>query len=188
MADECIFCQLLANPDQTLTVHETDDFRAWLDINPRAKGHTMVVPKDHLKSAEELGGKLKDMFDVARIVGEKAVNGLGADGYSIVVNNGEAAGQMMDHFYMIVFPRFSDEESSGTPTGAIFRPKEDLDENDLRDFMAKMESASFNDHSGGSPPPEMRRDYSSDEEESNIEKKEESKSGSDVRKGNAEFR
>ena len=175
MSEECIFCQLLDHPDQTLIVHETDNVRAWLDINPRAKGHSMVVPKDHVTSAEDLGEVIMEMFNVARIVGEKAMNGLGADGYSIVVNNGEAAGQMMDHFYMIVFPRYSDEESSGTPTGAIFQPKEDLDQEDLMDFVGEMENADFNDFSGGGEPPEYERDYSDNEPDE--EKSEESSAG-----------
>lgn len=140
---DCIFCQLLDNPQQTLTVHETEDFRAWLDINPRAMGHTMVVPKDHVESAEDLGESLLEMFDVARIAGEKAKNGLGADGYSIVVNNGEAAGQRMPHFYMIVFPRYEEEENAGTPTGAIFPPMEDIDKEELKEYQENMKDAGF---------------------------------------------
>jgi histidine triad (HIT) family protein len=143
--DQCIFCQLLANPEQTFMIHETAKFKAWLDINPRAKGHTMVVPKDHVESPEELGEDFLEMFNVARTVGEKAKSGLGADGYSIVVNDGEAAGQKMPHFYMIVFPRFEEDENAGTPTGAIFRPEEELDENDLKGFQDQMKNASFND-------------------------------------------
>ncbi len=185
MSDECIFCQLLDNPEQTLTVHETDDFRAWLDINPRAKGHTMIVSKEHLKSAEEVGEKLVDMFEVARIVGEKAMNGLGADGYSIVVNNGEAAGQMLDHFYMIVFPRFSDDERAGTPTGAIFGPEEDLDQEDLKAFQESMESADYKEYKGETPPPPLDRDYSVEEEKGS---KESEKTFKDLRRGSAEFR
>lgn len=143
--DQCIFCQLLANPEQTLTIHETGNFKAWLDINPRAKGHTMVIPKDHVESPEELGEDILEMFNVARIVGEKAKSGLGADGYSVVMNDGEAAGQKMPHFYMIVFPRFEGDENAGTPTGAIFRPEEELDENDLKGFQDQMNNAAFND-------------------------------------------
>lgn len=144
---QCVFCQLLDNPDQTFVIHETEDFRAWLDINPRARGHTLVIPKEHVGSAEELGDKLLDMFDVARIVGEKAKNGLGADGFSIVLNNGEAAGQKLPHFYMIVFPRFADEETAGTPTGAIFRPMEDMDKSGIEEIHGAMSSADFADFS-----------------------------------------
>ena len=186
MADECIFCQLLENEEQTLVVHETENFRAWLDINPRAKGHTMVVPKDHLTSAEEVGAMLGEMFEVARIVGEKAMNGLGADGYSVVVNNHESAGQMVDHFYMIVFPRFSEDENAGTPTGAIFRQREDLEKEDLVSFQEMMEDADFNDYS--STPKietkfdEMRKEEGGDDDGGS------GATGSYRKKGVADFR
>lgn len=147
--DQCLFCQLLANPQETMTVHETDDVRAWLDVHPRARGHTMVVPKEHQESAEALGDTLNEMFNVARIAGEKAMNGLGADGYSVVMNNGEVAGQKQEHFYMIVFPRFAGEEREGTPTGAIFGPIEDMEESDMQEIHGKMEDASFNSFGGG---------------------------------------
>lgn len=186
MPDKCIFCQLLENPEQTLTVHETDSFRAWLDINPRAKGHTMIVPKKHLTSAEDVGANLTEMFDVARICGEKAVNGLGADGYSIVVNNGEAAGQMMDHFYMIMFPRYSDEDNSGTPTGAIFRPKEDLDKKDLARFQADMDGAGFSEHSSSAAPSSMVESMKKSGEDE--EKEERGKDIGYRKKGSAEFK
>lgn len=146
--DQCIFCQLIESPDETFTIHETDNVRAWLDINPRARGHTMVVPKEHEEDPEALGETLTEMFNVARIVGEKAKNGLGADGYSVVMNDGEAAGQKVPHFYMIVFPRFEGEQNEGTPTGAIFPPLEDMDESDMAEIHEQMEDASYNDFSG----------------------------------------
>lgn len=147
--DQCFICQLLDNPQETMTVHETDEVRAWLDVHPRARGHTMVVPKDHHESAEELGETLNEMFNVARIAGEKAMNGLGADGYSIVMNNGEVAGQKQPHFYMIVFPRFEDEERAETPTGAIFGPMEDMEESDMKQAHQNMKDASFESFGGG---------------------------------------
>ncbi len=142
--DQCPFCQLVNSPEQTFTVHESDNFKAWLDINPRARGHTMVVPKDHQTSMDELGPALvAEMFDVLRIVAEKARNGLGANGVSMVINDGEAAGQRLDHFYAQVFPRFQGEENEGAPAGAVFQPIEELDESDLDGIAGQMADASF---------------------------------------------
>lgn len=186
MPQQCVFCQLVNNQEQTLIVHETEDFRAWLDINPRARGHTMVVPKEHMESAEEVDGKLGEMFEVARVAGEKAMNGLGADGYSIVVNNGEAAGQNLDHFYMIVFPRYADEDNAGTPTGAIFPPMEEMDQNDLKEIHGAMKDAGFSDYS---EPMETR--YDKIQEDDSGEDDEEGRERSDGgfrRKDGAEFR
>lgn len=140
---QCPFCQLVANPEQTYTVHETDNFKAWLDINPRARGHTMVVPKDHLTSMDDLGEHVSELFEVIRVVAEKARNGLDADGVSIVLNDGEAAGQRLEHFYAQVFPRYAGEENEGAPAGAVFQPLEDADESDLESWSDAMESAGY---------------------------------------------
>ncbi len=143
MADEqCPFCQLIANPDQLYTVGETDNFYAWLEVNPRAKGHTMVVPKKHTDSVLDLSGEeWQEAMDLTREVAEKAKNGLDADGVSITVNVEEAGGQMLPHAYIQVFPRFKGEENAGTPTGAIFPQKEELRQQ-LEDIRQAMSGAS----------------------------------------------
>ncbi len=143
MADEqCPFCQLIANPDQLYTVGETDSFYAWLEVNPRAKGHTMIVPKEHTESVLDFSKEeWQEAMKLAREVAEKAKNGLDADGVSITVNVEEAGGQMLPHAYIQVFPRFKGEENAGTPTGAIFPQKEALREQ-LDDIQQAMSDAS----------------------------------------------
>lgn len=125
--NQCPFCQLISNPDQLMTVGETDNFYAWLEVNPRAKGHTMVVPKEHVENVLELSmDEWTEAFKLTREVVEKAKKGLNADGASVTVNIEEAGGQMLPHAYIQVFPRFQDDENAGTPTGAIFPQKEEL--------------------------------------------------------------
>lgn len=140
--DQCIFCQLIDNPDQLLLVGETDNFYAWLDINPRAKGHTMVVPKEHTESIMDLGPEeYQEAMNLTREVVEKAEEGLGAEGASITININETAGQMMPHAYIQVWPRFSEDENAGTPTGAIFPQREELKE-ELEGFQSQMTDVS----------------------------------------------
>lgn len=140
--DQCIFCQLIDNPDQLLLVGETDNFYAWLDINPRAKGHTVVVPKEHIESVMEFDpGEYQEAMTLTREVVEKAKEGLGAEGASVTINIDEPGGQMMPHAYIQVFPRFSDDENAGTPTGAIFPQREELKEQ-LEDFKNQMSDVS----------------------------------------------
>jgi histidine triad (HIT) family protein len=141
--DQCPFCQLISNPEQLKVVGETDNFYAWLDINPRARGYTMVVPKEHKDSIEDFSpSEYEEAMNLVRKVVEKAKKGLGADGVSVTMNMGEAAGQMVPHAYIQVFPRFDDEETSGTPTGAIFQPHEEAKKNldEIKDKMASVES------------------------------------------------
>lgn len=136
--DQCIFCQLIDNPDQLLLVGETDNFYAWLDINPRAKGHTMVVPKEHIESVMEFDPEeYQEAMNLTREVVEKAKEGLGAEGASITINIDETGGQMMPHAYIQIWPRFSDDENAGTPTGAIFPQREELKER-LEEFQSEM--------------------------------------------------
>lgn len=140
--DQCVFCQLIDNPDQLMLVGETENFYAWLEVQPRAKGHTMVVPKDHKENVMEFSAKEWDEgMRLAREVVEKAEQGLGADGASITVNIKESGGQMMPHAYIQVFPRFQEDENAGTPTGAIFPHREELQEQ-LDDIRSTMESVS----------------------------------------------
>lgn len=138
---QCPFCQLIANPDQLLTVGETDNFYAWLEINPRAKGHTMVVPKEHKESVLDFSPEeYQEAMKLTRMVIEKAEEGLGADGASVTINIEEAGGQMVPHAYIQVFPRFQDEENAGTPTGAIFPQREELQQQlqDIQDSMSSV--------------------------------------------------
>ncbi|MDY6768559.1 MAG: HIT family protein [Candidatus Nanohaloarchaea archaeon] len=137
--DQCPFCQLLENPEQTFDVHESEHFKAWLDINPRAKGHTMIVPKDHVGGMEDVDGA--ELFDVVQAVAVKARKALNAAGVSIVINDGEVAGQRLDHFYVQVFPRFEGEENEGAPAGAVFQPLEDVEEADLEEWSGAMADA-----------------------------------------------
>jgi histidine triad (HIT) family protein len=142
--DQCPFCQLIANPSQLKVVGETDNFYAWLDINPRAKGYTMVVPKEHKDSIEDFSAsEYQEAMKLTRKVVEKAKKGLGADGVSVTMNIDEAAGQMVPHAYIQVFPRFEDDENAGTPTGAIFQPNEEAKKNldSIKEKMAAVDSS-----------------------------------------------
>lgn len=140
--DQCIYCQLIENPEQLVLVGETENFYAWLEVQPRAKGHTQVVPKEHIESVMELSpSEYQEAMKLVREVMEKAVEGLGADGVSVTMNVKEAGGQMMPHLYISVFPRFEEDENAGTPTGAIFQHREDLqDQEKLKEFQNEMES------------------------------------------------
>jgi histidine triad (HIT) family protein len=144
--DQCIYCQLIDNPQQLNLVGETENFYAWLEVQPRAKGHTQVVPKEHIESVMELGpSEYHEAMGLVREVMEKAIDGLGADGASVTMNVKEAGGQMMPHLYISVFPRFEEDENAGTPTGAIFQHREDLqDESKLEEIKESMSSVTVN--------------------------------------------
>lgn len=105
---DCIFC-LLANGDiPTAKVYEDEDMTVILDAGPAAKGHALVLPKDHFKNItgvpETLAGKLTA---AAAKVGTAQMKALGADGFNIVINTNEAAGQTVFHCHIHVIPRYN---------------------------------------------------------------------------------
>ena len=134
MKDEnCIFCKLAGGEIPTATLYEDEDFRVILDANPAAKGHALIIPKEHYANLyeldDELGGKV---LVLARKMITKLTDILGCDGYNIVQNNGEAAGQTVFHFHMHLIPRFKDDG-----VGVTWKMGE-LTEEDKNDILSKM--------------------------------------------------
>ena len=108
--DDCIFCRIAAGEIPSATVYEDDDFRAILDLGPAAKGHTLVIPKNHsdnLLSVEpDTAAKaLKVISKTANAIKEA----LGCDGINVVQNNGEAAGQTVMHLHFHIIPRYKND-------------------------------------------------------------------------------
>lgn len=102
----------------------------------------MIVPKEHKESLLDFSPEeYQEAMKLTRMVIEKAKEGIGADGASVTINIGESGGQMVPHAYIQVFPRFEDEENAGTPTGAIFPQREDL-QPQLEDIQGEMASVS----------------------------------------------
>ncbi|QGA80473.1 HIT family protein [Candidatus Nanohalobium constans] len=177
--DQCPFCQLIENPQQLITVGETENFYAWLEVQPRSKGHANVVPKDHKESILEFSPEeYHEAMTLVRETIDKAIDGLGADGASITMNVKEAGGQMLPHAYIQIFPRFEEDENAGTPTGAIFQHREDLQDQDkLKEIQGEMNSVSPNFETEKiEPHPESQRFKEEPEEkqEENVENSEES--------------
>ena len=110
--DNCIFCKLANGVFPTNSIYEDDDFNVILDASPATKGHALILPKEHYANIyeidEELLGKAAKLAKKI-ITHEKEV--LGCDGYNIVQNNGEVAGQTVFHFHMHLIPRYGNDEN-----------------------------------------------------------------------------
>lgn len=134
MKDEnCIFCKLAGGEIPTATLYEDEDFRVILDANPAAKGHALIIPKEHYANLYELDDELAGkVLVLAKKMITKLTDILGCDGYNIVQNNGEAAGQTVFHFHMHLIPRFKDDG-----VGVAWKMGE-LTEEDKNDILSKM--------------------------------------------------
>ncbi len=108
--EDCIFCKLANGIIPTNTVYEDEDFKVILDVAPAAKGHSLVLLKQHFENAlvadEELLGKA---MVLAAKVGNAMKKALGCDGVNILQNNGVAAGQTVFHLHIHVIPRWDND-------------------------------------------------------------------------------
>lgn len=113
MRDEnCIFCKIANGEIPSSTIYEDEEFRVILDLGPASKGHALILPKNHYKDLCELDKETAaKILPIAGKIGAAMKAGLKCDGFNIVQNNGEAAGQTVFHFHMHVIPRYEDGEN-----------------------------------------------------------------------------
>lgn len=131
--DNCIFCKLANGEIPTATLYEDENFRVILDASPAAKGHALILPKQHYANLYELDDSVASkVLVLAKKVITKMTDILGCDGYNIVQNNGEAAGQTVFHFHMHLIPR-----SKGDEVGLGWKMGELTDE-DKEDILSKI--------------------------------------------------
>jgi len=108
--DNCIFCKLAAGDIPTNSLYEDDKFRVILDLAPATKGHALILPKDHFANLYEIPDETAG--EVMRLAKKMAVvmtEKLGCDGFNLLQNNGEAAGQTVFHFHMHLIPRYAED-------------------------------------------------------------------------------
>ena len=103
----CIFCFIFAGEIPSKTIYEDGDFRVILDISPASKGHALIIPKEHYADIyglpDDLAGKV---MVLAKKLAAHMTEALGCDGFNLVQNNGEVAGQTVFHFHMHLIPRY----------------------------------------------------------------------------------
>ena len=108
--DNCIFCKIANGEIPSATLYEDEEFRVILDLGPASKGHALILPKNHYRNLYVLG----------------------CDGYNIVQNNEEAAGQTVFHFHMHLIPRYkNDNVGLGWHMG-------ELTEEDKKEILEKL--------------------------------------------------
>lgn len=106
----CIFCKLAGGEIPSATLYEDNDFRVILDLSPASKGHALIIPKEHYRNLYDLDEALAaKVFVLAKQMILKLKEVLDCDGYNIVQNNEEAAGQTVFHFHMHLIPRYKDD-------------------------------------------------------------------------------
>ena len=110
MKNDCVFCAIAAGAIPSFKVYEDELVVAYLDINPFTKGHTLVIPKEHSQGLLDTPDELLAAI-VARVkkVAAHVKAALPCEGFNILQNNGEAAGQTVKHIHFHIVPRYGRE-------------------------------------------------------------------------------
>lgn len=131
--DNCIFCKLANGDIPTNTVYEDEVFRVILDAAPATRGHALILPKAHFANLYEIEDEtLAKAAKLAKKVITREKELLGCDGYNLVQNNGEAAGQTVFHFHMHLIPRYANGEK------IVAWNQQELPEEEMKEICARM--------------------------------------------------
>ncbi len=109
--NDCLFCKIANGKMEAITVFETSDFRVVLDKFPAVKGHVLILPKEHFDNIYEMDSETAGkLFALATVVARSMKKVLNCDGLNVLQNNGEAAGQTVNHFHMHLIPRYYNDD------------------------------------------------------------------------------
>ncbi len=108
----CIFCKIANGEIPSSTIYEDEDFRVFLDLGPAARGHALIVPKEHYANIYELEDTLcSRVFLLAKKLALHMTEVLHCDGFNIMQNNGAVAGQTVFHFHLHLIPRYEGDKA-----------------------------------------------------------------------------
>lgn len=106
---DCVFCKIINGDFSSYKIYEDDKILAFLDINPYCTGHTLIIPKDHTLDFTTID---RDMMiyiiDKAKDIAKLVVDRLGADGFTLIQNNGNV--QEVKHFHLHIIPKYNNEK------------------------------------------------------------------------------
>ena len=113
MKNNCVFCAIAEGEIPSFKIYEDELVLAYLDINPFTKGHTLVIPKAHTAGLLDTPDEtLAAIISRVKKVAGHIKGALPCDGFNILQNNGEAAGQTVMHVHFHIVPRYGHEELS----------------------------------------------------------------------------
>ncbi len=106
--NKCIFCGIADGSIQSAKIYEDDSVICVLDIFPASEGHVLVIPKKHISVSAQLDESLAaHLFNVGNKMSAVLFDSLKAEGTNLLIANGAAAGQKVDHLVLHVIPRYN---------------------------------------------------------------------------------
>jgi len=107
---ECIFCNIRDRKAEAEIVFENENILAFLDIQPVNYGHTLVIPKKHYDNFLTVPkDELDRLIHATQFIAGAVKRSMNADGFNVISNNGDPAGQSVYHFHFHIIPRFNND-------------------------------------------------------------------------------
>ena len=120
MADDCLFCKIVAGELPSEIVQEDEHTLAFMDINPWTRGHALVIPRNHSRNLYEVDEEdLRRTAAGAKRLARRMRDALGCDGVNLLNASEPAAWQTVFHFHIHVIPRYD-----GDPLQLPVRPRQ----------------------------------------------------------------
>jgi histidine triad (HIT) family protein len=109
-APNCVFCKIVHGQIPSARILETEEVVVFLDIHPVTPGHTLIVPKAHHARLDDLPAEIAAQAGSLLPQLCRAIRAAtGAEALNVIINNGQAAGQTIDHCHWHIIPRFHDD-------------------------------------------------------------------------------
>lgn len=102
LKDDCLFCKIIKGDIPSDKVYEDDKILAFKDINPIAPVHVLIIPKDHISNTNEITAENSNVmaYMFEKIPEIASASGVKEDGYRLICNCGENAGQEVKHLHI----------------------------------------------------------------------------------------
>jgi len=111
---DCMFCKIAKKEIKSEILGESNNFIAFLDTNPIAKCHALIVPKKHFVTLLDIPDKLgNEMLSFAKKISSDILTKKFGDGFNIIMNNLDPAGQVVKHAHLHIIPRKENDGLKG---------------------------------------------------------------------------
>jgi len=132
--EDCIFCKIAKKEIPSKIFFENDTNIAFLDILPINPGHAIIIPKNHYQNIEDIPeDELTQLLKVVKKLAILIHTKLEIEGYNILQNNFEAAGQVINHIHFHIIPRYETDEKF-----KLKIPRNQATERELENILKKL--------------------------------------------------
>ena len=135
MSMDCIFCKIASKEIPAKILVETESCVGFLDAFPLAKGHALVIPKNHYEKLQDLPTDVNtEMFSTVHSLISKIDTLTGAT--LVAIHNGRESGQEIPHVHVHLIPRSSDDSAGAVHS--MFSQKPELSESEIDELYSKL--------------------------------------------------